>query len=73
VKCTIAAKVSDASNLYGSVTVRDVMDALAAQGVVVEKRMVLMSEPIKALGSYPVAIRVYKDVEPQVTVEVVSE
>ncbi len=71
IKCTIPAKVSDSSNLYGSVTVRDVIDALAAQDIVVEKRMVLMSEPIKALGSYPIAIRVYKGVEPQITVEVV--
>jgi large subunit ribosomal protein L9 len=73
IKCTIPAKISDSSNLYGSVTVRDVIDALAAQDIVVEKRMVLMSDPIKALGTYPIAIRVYKGVEPQITVEVIPE
>jgi len=73
VKCTIPAKISDSNNLYGSVTVRDVIDALAAQDIVVEKRMVLMSDPIKALGTYPIAIRVYKGVEPQITVEVIPE
>lgn len=69
---TIAAKVSEGESLYGSVTVRDILDALEQQQITVDKRMILLSEPIKALGSYPVAIRVYKGVEPQITVEVVA-
>ena len=52
VSCQISAKVSDEDRLYGSVTVRDIIDALAAQNIVVEKRMVLLNEPLKTLGSY---------------------
>ncbi len=73
VKVTIPAKVSEEDRLYGSVTVRDIMDALAAQDVTVEKRMVLLSEPIKSTGTFKVPIRVYKEVEPEITVEVVPE
>ena len=73
VSCKIAAKVSEEDRLYGSVSVRDIVDALAGQDIVVEKRMVLLKEPIKAIGSYNIPIRVYKDVEPEIAVEIVAE
>ena len=73
VSCKIAAKVSEEDRLYGSITVRDVIKALAAQGVEVEKRMVLMTEPIKTIGTHKIPIRVYKEVEPEITLEVVPE
>lgn len=73
VTCTIKAKVSEGDRLYGSVTIHDVMSGLADQNVQVEKRMVLLGNPIKALGTYKVPIRVYKGVEPEITVEIVPE
>jgi len=73
VVCRIASKVAEEDRLYGSVTVRDILDALAAQNITVEKRMVLLSEPIKQLGTYKVPIRVYKGVEPEITVEITPE
>ena len=73
VVCTIAAKVSEEDRLYGSVSARDIVDTLASQDIVVEKRMVLLTEPIKAIGSYQVPIRVYKEVEPEISVEIVPE
>jgi len=73
VVCRISAKVAEEDRLYGSITVRDVIDSLAAQNVLVEKRMVLLSEPIKQLGTYKVPIRVYKGVEPEITMEIVAE
>jgi large subunit ribosomal protein L9 len=53
--------------------VRDIIDALAKQDIVIEKRMVLLKEPIKSVGSYKVPIRVYKEVEPEISVEIVPE
>ena len=53
--------------------IRDIIDALAGQDIVVEKRMVLLKEPLKALGSYKIPIRVYKEVEPEITVEIIPE
>jgi large subunit ribosomal protein L9 len=73
VVCKIAAKVSEEDRLYGSVTVRDIVDSLANQDIVIEKRMVLLKEPIKAIGSHNVPIRVYKGVKPEIIVEIVPE
>ncbi|MDD2318021.1 MAG: 50S ribosomal protein L9 [Desulfobacterales bacterium] len=71
VTCRIESKVSEEDRLYGSVSAREIAEALARQGIEVEKRMILLEEPIKALGAYQIPIRVYKDVKPVITVEVV--
>jgi large subunit ribosomal protein L9 len=73
VVCRVSAKVSDEDRLYGSVTVRDIIDALATQDIVVEKRMILLKEPLKTVGSFKVPIRVYNEVEPEITVEIIPE
>lgn len=73
VSCTISAKVSEEERLYGSVTVRDIINALKKQNITIEKRMVLLKEPIKAVGTFKVPIRVYKEVEPEINVEIVPE
>ncbi len=73
VSCKIVAKVSEDDRLYGSVTVHDIIEALAEQNVTVEKRMVILTTPIKTTGTFKVPIRVYKEVEPEITVEVVPE
>lgn len=72
VAITVEGKVSDEDNLYGSIAARDILEALAAQNVQIEKRMLLLKEPIKKLGTYKVPIRVYAGVEPEITVEVVT-
>jgi large subunit ribosomal protein L9 len=73
VVCKITAKVSEEDRLYGSITVRDIIDSLAANGFTVEKSMVLLAEPIKTLGTFTVPVRVYKGIKPNITVEVVPE
>jgi large subunit ribosomal protein L9 len=73
VAVTIPAKVSEEDRLYGSISVRDIIEALDKQNITVEKRMVLLTDPIKQIGTYMVPIRVYKDVEPEITVEIVPE
>ena len=73
VECKIAAKVSEENRLYGSVSVHDIIDALSSQKIEIEKRMILLTEPIKETGIYKVPIRVYTGVEPEITVEVVPE
>jgi len=73
VVCKIAAKVSEEDRLYGSISVRDIIEALASQNIEAKKRMVLLSEPIRKIGTFKVPIRVYKGVEPEITVEIVPE
>jgi len=71
--CTVAGKVSEEDKLYGSVSIRDITEQLEAQGFAIEKKMVLLSEPIKTLGSYLVPIRLYADVTSEITVKVIPE
>jgi large subunit ribosomal protein L9 len=73
VTVTIPAKVSEEDRLYGSIAVRDIIEALDKQNITVEKRMVLLTDPIKQIGTHMIPIRVYKDVEPEITVEIVPE
>jgi large subunit ribosomal protein L9 len=73
VVCKISGKISDENRLYGSVTVRDIINALAAQNIEVEKKMILLKEPIKSIGTYKVPIRIYDDIEPEISVEIVPE
>ena len=73
VTCEIFSKVSHEENLYGSVTVTDIIKALAAQQIEVEKRMVLLSSPIKTIGTFEVPIRVYSGVEATINLEVKPE
>jgi len=71
--CTIAAKVSEDDRLYGSVSRRDIQDQLKAQGFEVDRKTILLSEPIKTLGSYIVPVQLHPDVNPEITVKVVAE
>ena len=73
VVCKIFAKVSEEDRLYGSVSSGDIITALANQDIEVEKRMILLKEPIKNTGTYKVPVRVYKGVEPEITVEIMAE
>ncbi|MBL7179164.1 MAG: 50S ribosomal protein L9 [Pseudomonadota bacterium] len=73
VVCRIHAKVSEEDRLYGSVTARDIADALASQDINIEKRMIILSEPIKTIGTYKVPIRIYKGVKPEIIVEIMPE
>jgi large subunit ribosomal protein L9 len=73
VECTISARVSDEDRLYGSIKVREILNALSKNDVKLEKRMVLLNEPIKTTGTFKVPIRVYRDVEPEITVHIIPE
>lgn len=71
--CRIPAKVAEGERLYGSVTTKDIAEAMKQHDIEIPKRMILLVEPIKQTGTYQVPIRIYKDVEPEITVEVVSD
>lgn len=62
-KQIVLIRASSASGqLYGSVTVRDIVEALAAEGASVEKSMVILEKPIKTLGVFDVRIRLHPEV-----------
>ncbi|MFP4159965.1 MAG: 50S ribosomal protein L9 [Desulfobacterales bacterium] len=69
----IPAKVADEDRLYGSVGVKEIANALEKQGIEVQRRSILLPNAIKNLGTYQVPVRIYKDIEPEITVEVVPD
>jgi len=73
VSVTIAQKAGENEQLFGSVTSKDVGDALAAKNYTIDRRKIQMDEPIKQLGEYKVPVRLHKDVTAEVTVIVVRE
>ena len=70
---TIAQKAGENDQLFGSVTAKDVADALALQNYTIDRRKVQLEEPIKQLGEFKVPVRLHKDVTAEVTVMVVKE
>jgi large subunit ribosomal protein L9 len=67
---TLGVKVGEGGKLYGSITAKDIADALGRRGIVVDRHKVDLSEPLKTLGTYKVAIRVFPGLTPEVTVAV---
>src|ERR1700754_1651200 len=61
------------AKLYGSVTALDVAEGIAAQGQKIDRRYIHLPEPIRALGSYDVEVRLHRDVNVKVKVNVVAE
>lgn len=66
-------QASDEGKLFGSVTSQDIVEFLGKHGVTVERKRVLLDEPIKTLGETVVPIRLHPDVTAQLTVSVVRE
>ena len=70
---TVATRAAEDGRLYGSVSAQDVVQFLEGHQVPVEKRRVLLPEPIKALGDYQVPIRLHADVLATLALTVVRE
>ena len=71
--CTIVRKVGENEVLYGSVTNADIADLLEKQGFLMDKRKILLEEPIKSLGIYEVPLKLHPEVVAAVKVWVVKE
>jgi large subunit ribosomal protein L9 len=68
---TISAKAGENDQLFGSVTAKDVADALEAKNFTIDRRKIQLEEPIRTLGEHKVAVRLHRDVTTDVTVNVV--
>src|SRR6195256_2203198 len=66
-------KIGEAGVLYGSVTSMDVAHALKEQGYEIDRRRIVLREPIKRFGSYEVPVRLHRDVTVQLPVSVLGE
>ena len=73
VSCTIARKTGEEERLYGSVTSRDIEEALKDEGVSIDRKRILLEEPIKKLGVYTVPVKLHAEVTGNIKVWVVKE
>jgi large subunit ribosomal protein L9 len=66
-------QASEEGKLFGSVTSQHIAEFLAGKGITVERRRVVLDEPIKTLGETPVTVRLHAEVTAQLKVNVVRE
>jgi large subunit ribosomal protein L9 len=64
----IVRQASDSDQLYGSVTTRDIANGITESGVTIDRRQVILPNPIKTVGMHPVRI----DLHPEVTAEIIA-
>jgi large subunit ribosomal protein L9 len=67
---TLGVKVGEGGKLYGSIGAKDIADALGRRGIEIDRHKVDLEEPLKTLGTYKVAVKVYQGLSPEVTVVV---
>ena len=68
---SIARRVGEHDTLYGSVTSGDIAEALNARQLTVDRRKIVLQEPLKTIGEHPVTIKLHRDVTATVTVKIV--
>lgn len=70
----VTVKTGEGGRMFGSVTSKDIADALAAQhGVELDKRKIDLKDAIKTLGEYPVTVKLHPEVSAQIQVQVTSD
>jgi len=73
VTVTIAQKAGENDQLFGSVTAKDIAEALEKQNFSIDRRKIHLDEPIKQLGEHKLTIRLHREVPTEITVHVVKE
>ncbi len=73
VSVSIAQKAGENDQLFGSVTAKDIAEALEKQNFTIDRRKILLDEPIRQLGEHKVTVRLHREVPIEVTVNVVKE
>ncbi len=73
VTCTIARRVGEQDKLFGSVTTKDIEEALLAQDIKIDRKTLLLEEPIKEIGEFAVMVKLGAGVTAEIKVNVVPE
>lgn len=73
ITCTVLKRVGEHGKLFGSVTTKDIGNALKEQGVEVDRKKIMLDEPIRELGEFPVKIRLYPGIIAEVNVSIIAE
>ena len=70
---SIGAKTSSTGTIFGSVTNIQIADELAKKGFEVDRKFILIKDPVKEIGTYTATVKLHKEVSVEVTFEVVAE
>ncbi|MGQ9570491.1 MAG: 50S ribosomal protein L9 [Thermodesulfovibrionales bacterium] len=70
---TIKSKAGEEGKLFGSITAMDIAEALQKEGIEIDKKKILLDEPIKRLGSYTVNVKLHTDISASLNILVVEE
>lgn len=70
---TIRVQAGEEGKLFGAVTNRDIADALAAEGIEVDRRAIVLDEPLKQIGVFTVTINLAPEVEASVKVYIIQQ
>ncbi len=70
---TIAVEVNEEEKLYGSLTTQDIAKAISAEGIEIDKKNIVLDEPIKEPGIYDLSIKLHTDMVAKVKVWVVKK
>jgi len=73
VSITFAQKAGESDQLFGSVTSKDIAEALEKQGYTIDRRKIVLEEPIKTLGDFKVPLRLHREVTSEIVIHVVKE
>ena len=73
ISCTIPMLVGEQDKLFGSVTSKDIEEALSQEGISISRKRIILEEPIKSLGVYTVDVRLHTDVTAKLKVWVVAK
>lgn len=73
VKLTIATKVSSTGTIFGSVNNVQIAEELAKKGFEIERKIIVIKESVKEIGSYVATIRLHKEISVDIPFEVVAE
>lgn len=70
--CTISRRAGEGDRLFGSVTANDVAQVLQQEGIKVEKRQIVLDEPIKQLGEFNVSIKLHPEITSSLKVSIIA-
>lgn len=73
VTVTVRIRAGENGKLFGALNTQAIADALGEQGIALDKKKIVLAEPIKTLGTYAITVKPYAEVSGKVTVKVIAE
>lgn len=73
VKLSIATKVSETGTIFGSVNAAKIAEALKEAGHEIDRKLIVLKQPVKEVGNYTATVNIYKEVSVEIPFEVVAE